>query len=196
MNNPVILASASPRRRSLLEYILPDFTVMPSHADESFPADMPVQQVAAMLAQRKAESIAGEGVCGLIIAADTVVIAGDSILNKPAHESDAVSMLMSLSGRSHDVITGVSLLDTGKKRSKKRTISVRTRVTFSAFPEADAWEYAKTGSPLDKAGAYGIQDAWTARQVRSISGDYYNVVGFPVSAVYRVLNRSFKAYLP
>ncbi len=149
-----------------------------------------------MLADRKAESVASTGVKGLIIAADTVVIADNQILNKPEDEAEAVAMLMLLSGKTHDVVTGVALLSTVAPRAKKRTISVRTRVAFHSYSEADALAYAKTGSPMDKAGAYGIQDGWTACQVRRISCDFYNVVGFPVSAVNQAVKRSFKAFLP
>jgi septum formation protein len=188
---PVVLASLSPRRKALLGYIFKAFEVRPSQADESIPDGVPVVQIPAELAARKAQAVHVSGKQELIIAADTIVVLDGQILNKPADEQEAGTMLMRLSNRSHQVITGVALLLETGGSFRLETFSSVTEVHFGAFSEDDARDYIASGSPFDKAGGYGIQDSWTARFIRGISGDYYNVMGFPVSDVYYQIKSKF-----
>lgn len=140
------------------------------------------------LAEKKAMALldklnaASEKQDGVILAADTIVVLDDAILNKPKDAADAERMLMTLSNRTHTVHTGVSLIDLAT--GKQDTFEVRTGVTFRTLEQDEVLRYIATGSPLDKAGAYGIQEDFGAVFVRRIEGDYYNVVGLPISEVY------------
>lgn len=172
----VILASKSPRRNELLKYITDRFEVVPSDCDETVPQGLDVYEVPEFLSVRKALDVAKKNSDSLIIGCDTVVIINNKILGKPKDNNEAFEMLCTLSGNTHAVISGVCLCLKGKTMS----FSQRTDVKFYPLIEEDILKYLESGSPLDKAGAYGIQDG-AALFVESITGDYYNVVGFPIA---------------
>lgn len=172
----LILASKSPRRCELLKYITDEFEVIPSSCDETVPDGLDVYEVPEFLSVRKALDVAKNNPDSLVIGCDTVVIIDNTILGKPRDMSDAFNMLCTLSGRTHTVVSGVCLCLKGKTMS----FSQHTDVTFYSLKEEDIIKYLDTNSPLDKAGSYGIQDG-AALFVESISGDFYNVVGFPIA---------------
>ena len=180
------LASASPRRRELLALAGYSFAVMPADADETVPAGVVPRDAAALLAGRKADAAArlpeflARG--DVILAADTVVDLGGQILGKPKDENDARRMLAALSGKRHAVHTGFCVL-----AGEKRVCGVEsTQVEFYPLSAAEIDRYVRTGEPMDKAGAYGIQGKG-ALLVRRIAGDYCTVVGLPLARVDRVL---------
>jgi septum formation protein len=177
-----ILASASPRRRELLGLLLPRFTVEAPEADESFENGMPPDKAVTLLAGRKAEAVSARHVQAAVIGADTVVEADGTILGKPRSAADARRMLGFLSGRTHRVHTGVALIYPGGKR----TVAESTAVTFAAMSDEEIRRYVSTGEPMDKAGAYGIQGLGGIFIPR-IEGDYYNVMGLPLNALYTLL---------
>lgn len=181
----LILASASPRRRELLRMLGLDFEILVSNAEESkgeLP-DSPGEQVIE-LAARKAGEIAGLHPDALVIAADTIVVAEKQILGKPGDEEDARRMLSFLSGRWHEVYTGVALV---KAAEKKRLVDYeRTRVKFRPLSREEIDRYIRSGEPMDKAGAYGIQGLG-AVLVERIEGCYFNVVGLPLTKLTLML---------
>ncbi|MDE7044893.1 MAG: Maf family protein [Acetatifactor sp.] len=190
----IILASASPRRRELLEQIGLSFEVMTSHVEEKISSSEP-DRVVEELSRGKAKAVAEEPVRDreaaaegalLVIGADTVVALDGAILGKPADAEDAFRMLERLQGREHEVYTGVTLLyrAAGASGWTVRSFHERTCVHFYPMTEAEISEYVDTGDPLDKAGAYGIQ-GFCARYVRGIEGDYNNGVGLPVGRLYQ-----------
>lgn len=191
MGKRIILGSASPRRRELLAQIGVGFEVRVSSKEEIYTSTVP-EEIVKELALMKAENTAGEtGSEGsrdvVIIGADTIVVLDGKILGKPADEADAVRMLSALQGRRHDVYTGVAVLDYDEKGGKRVfNYAVGTAVYVNEMTEAEIRAYAETKDPLDKAGAYGIQGRFAAH-IDRIDGDYYNVVGLPVSRVYRTL---------
>ncbi len=191
----IILASASPRRRELLAQIGLEFEVQVSNVEEKAAAHSPGELVEE-LSRQKAEAVFAltddPAQAVLVIGADTVVALGEEILGKPADEAEAVSMLRRLSGASHQVYTGVTLLyrEAGGKTApapvKQKTFHEMTRVQFYPMSRQEIESYAANGEPLDKAGAYGIQGVF-ARYVQGLEGDYYNVVGLPVGRLYQEL---------
>ena len=174
----LILASASPRRRELLSQIAPTFSVVPSAFEEAGKGR--AEETALAFAKGKAEDVFQKYPSALVLGADTVVCLGGSVLGKPKDKADAASMLKLLSGREHSVFTGVYLV----KEGAVRQAVVETRVTFEALSEEFITRYIESGSPMDKAGAYGIQDGGL---VRSYAGSYSNVVGLPLETVRRFL---------
>lgn len=186
---PIILASRSPRRKKLLEQINLSFSVMPSSASESYDANERPASIVQILAQRKATEVASGQSRALIIGADTVVAFRNSILEKPASKAEAKGMLSALSGNSHQVFTGVALVKTDSRGNilKHRTFYEQTKVSFGILKASEIEVYVTSGSPMDKAGGYGIQDKWGTLFVEGIEGDYNNVVGFPLFAFYRHL---------
>ena len=154
--------------------------------DEHFDPDLSPQEIAMAIARRKTHDIAEKEASSLILGADTIVAHHDKILGKPTSKKHARSMLQQLSGDSHNVITGVTLIKTGDNCQilEELTFAESTDVLFGSpeIHEIDA--YINTGSPMDKAGAYGIQDPWGAIFVKRIDGDYYNIVGLPVHSLY------------
>lgn len=174
----IILASQSPRRRELLKRITENFEIKVSDVDESLPDGITPEEAVNYLSYIKAEPFRSDG--DIVIGADTVVAIDNTILGKPADESDARRMLKMLSGRTHSVFTGVTVLN-GEDRD---TFSVETRVTFHELSQDDIDRYISTGEPMDKAGAYGIQGCG-ALLVKCINGDYFNVVGLPISELNR-----------
>ena len=183
----IILASNSPRRKELLRGldIAFDVRVQPDIA-EDYPADTAPADVAAYISREKAnaykDTIAENE---LIITADTVVIVGNEILGKPHNDAEAKEMLHKISGRKHQVVTGVCLTTT----EKQRCFSVSTDVTFKNLKEEEIDYYIETYSPLDKAGAYGIQEWIGYIGVTALEGSYFNVMGLPVQRIWEELNR-------
>lgn len=186
---PFILASGSPRRSRLLEQIGIPFQVKVSDVSEEFNGRAAPSEIVQALALQKAEKVAEHYTDSLTLGADTIVVLDDTILNKPANESEAFEMLRKLSGRSHFVFTGIALVHPGSGR--KVTAYEKTRVTFAPMSDAEIHQYIATGSPLDKAGAYGIQDDRGALLISGIEGDYYNVVGLPLHRLYSTLKKHF-----
>ena len=178
----VVLASASPRRRELLQKAGVAFTVKISDAEEHIEPDTPPHEAVMSLARQKAQAVAAACPNDLVIGADTVVVYDGAILGKPIDETDAARMLRMLSGKTHTVFTGVCLVCAGKAE----TFFEQTQVTFFPLTEREIADYVATGEPMDKAGAYGIQGRGCTL-VQSICGDYFNVVGLPVAALCRRL---------
>jgi len=179
----LILASASPRRTELLQQIGIPHEVVPANVDEEAPYPMTPHEYVRHLSQKKARAITADGV---ILAADTVVAIDDMILEKPADISEARAMLARLSGRAHEVVTGVTI----RFGEKEETFDVTTQVRFGALPNEWIEGYIATTEPYDKAGGYGIQ-AMGGLFVEAIEGDYYNVVGLPIHEITKRL-ASFK----
>lgn len=176
----IILASNSPRRRELLKNAGVDFTVIPSSYKEPKNSNLPPEKYAEFLAYNKALTVFNEH-GGVVIGADTIVVLNGEILGKPKDEKDAFYMLKSLSNNTHSVITGYAVI-TSEKVFKSHDI---TKVTFKELSNELISEYIKTGSPLDKAGAYGIQDEILL--VDSVIGNYDNVVGLPTYKILEIL---------
>jgi septum formation protein len=189
----IILASSSPRRADLLETIGVSFELAPSqiherpHTDEA-PADYIIR-----LARAKVIDVARKHEAGLVIGADTIVVLDGKILGKPQDDEDAERMLRQLSGRWHAVMTGVALLDVATRREVADYD--KTLVRFAQLTDREVEWYIKTGEPMDKAGAYGIQ-ARGAMFVDEIAGNYHNVVGLPIPLVYRLAKRLGYNFIP
>lgn len=184
---PLILASSSPRRKKILDQLGLPSQVVPSGVDESLDPSLTPSEMVKALSERKAVAVSPHQPESLIIGADTLVILDGAVLGQPADGDQAQLMLRQLSGRTHEVHTGVTLLKTDhhSRITSRDSFSERTKVTFMPLSEEEITAYVQSGSPLDKAGAYGIQDDWGAVFVSSIEGDYYNVVGFPVHRFYQ-----------
>jgi septum formation protein len=183
----LILASASPRRKELLEKIGLPFTVQPAKGEERITQKSPAA-VVMELSRQKAEEIAAAqtGDC-IIIGADTVVAKGEKIMGKPKDAADAKQMLRSIADDCHQVYTGVTLIRTGA-HPQSVTFQEKTDVFLYPISDAELDAYIASGDPMDKAGAYGIQGDF-AIYVKRIAGDYYNVVGLPIGRVYQELKR-------
>lgn len=179
----LILASSSPRRQYLMREAGFSFTVENPETDESFPAELPVTQVARYLAAKKAESFRIKIHDEVVLTADTVVLLDDKILNKPKSRTEAVEMLHQLSGRTHLVMTGVCILSAEKEVSFDDT----TEVTFGQLTSDEIHYYVDTFKPFDKAGSYGAQDFIGMIGIEKIKGSYFNVMGLPIHKVYQVL---------
>ncbi len=190
MKREIILASSSPRRKELLGGLLSSFglkfKVIPSHADESFDRRNSFPAIVKELALQKAKVVA-ETNDGIIISADTIVVLDKKILGKPSSKSDAKKMLMHLSGKTHKVYTGLVVMDTRENEILKTYEC--TKVTFRKLGKDEVDFYVKSGSPMDKAGAYGIQDDFGCVFIEKIEGDYFNVVGLPMMKLYLVLRK-------
>ena len=181
---PFVLASASPRRKSLLEEMGIDFTIKIADIDEDPDQDEAPDAFVRRLAEEKALAVSRQDPAAWILAADTVVVLDRAILNKPANRDEALAMLLHLSGRRHHVLTGFCLLQLA---SKKRIVrSVQTEVEFMPLSREICEAYIDTGEPMDKAGAYGIQGQGGCL-VRRIDGSYSNVVGLPLAEVIQEL---------
>ncbi|MBQ9374995.1 MAG: septum formation protein Maf [Ruminococcus sp.] len=180
----VILASQSPRRKELLSLIFDSFRIKPAQSDEVIDKNTPTDLVPQSLALDKCKEIAKSEPHALVIGCDTAVILGDLIMGKPEDDDDAYSMLSQLSGKTHKVISGVAVYYNGEYTQ----FSSVTEVTFKSLTEQDIWDYIATGEPSDKAGAYGIQGKGSVL-VESINGDYFNVVGLPVSDLATTLKK-------
>ena len=179
---PIVLASQSPRRIHLLQQIGWNPIIIPCDIPEVFDSRQTPGENAETLALQKARCVGRQVDNGIVIGADTIVVLNGSMLGKPNDPDDAVRMLSLLSGKTHTVYTGIALLD--RPSDRHLTDIERTEVTFRELPAEEMEEYAASGSPLDKAGAYGIQDDYGAVFVTRIEGCFYNVVGLPLSRLY------------
>ena len=182
MKQPLILASASPRRRELMVYTGLPFEVICAGAEEIKTGEPDV--LVMENARRKARAVAALHPGRMVLAADTVVYQDGRVLGKPRDEQDARDMLRRLSGNTHTVYTGVCVID--GKTGKKQTQTDSTEVHFLPIDDASAWRYIRSGEPMDKAGAYAVQGR-AGMFVRSISGSYSNVIGLPMAMVREIL---------
>jgi septum formation protein len=178
----IILASRSPRRRKLLEELGLTFAVEPVDIDESYPYNLRASEIALYLSELKAKHFNLDEMCGncLVIAADTVVWQNDRVLPKPLDSWDASRILNELSGKSHEVITGVSL----RTKDKLHSFFATTKVYFKPLSAEEIEHYITHYQPFDKAGAYGIQEWIGYIGIERIEGSYFNVVGLPVQKLY------------
>jgi len=181
----LILASASPRRRELLASLGVPFDVVAGDVDETLEA-VPLREAVARLALRKARAVAASRPATVVVAADTIVVIEGRALGKPANADDARAMLRALRGRTHEVMTGVAVMDSASGRHAIETVV--SRVTMAAYAESEIDAYVATGEPLDKAGAYAIQGAGGAL-VTGLEGSRSNVVGLPLAATAALLRR-------
>ena len=180
----VILASASPRRKKLLKKLFKSFVVKPSHFDESKIRAKSPEAFAEKAAFSKAQDVALKNTNAIIIGADTIVVLGKKILGKPKNKADATKMLESLSGKTHRVITGLAVIDT--RTSKTYADFEVTKVKIKKVAAKTIKAYVDSGKPLDKAGAYGIQEIEKEFGIK-IAGDYNNVVGLPIKTLEKLL---------
>jgi septum formation protein len=185
LGKPLILASQSPRRIALLRQIGLAPLVIPSTIPEEFDLTTSPAENAKRLAYAKALDVGRRIEKAIIVGADTIVVLDGEYLGKPSDRSDAIHMLERLSGKTHLVVTGVAILDSSSNRSV--TNYEETSVTFRPIPHEEIESYVGQGSPMDKAGAYGIQDDYGAVFVSRIEGCYYNVVGLPLSKFHMML---------
>ena len=186
----IILGSGSPRRKELLSQIGVPFEVRVSEKEEIYTQTIP-KEIVKELALMKAENVASEipAKSTIVIGADTVVVHQDQILGKPKDEQDAFRMIQSLQGDVHQVYTGGAILDfDGNGEKTVISHAVETRVSVNPMSEEEIWKYVQSKEPMDKAGAYGIQGKFSAF-IEKIEGDYFNVVGLPVSYVYQILKQ-------
>lgn len=182
MKNDIILASASPRRRELMALAGLDFTVRTAPTDETVDPSLTPEQTVCFLARKKALAVAAQAKDEVVIGADTVVEIDGKILGKPSDYDEAFEMLSSLSGRSHNVFTGVCIVKDGRES----VFFEKTEVTFYTLTPDEIDAYIKTGDCFDKAGGYGVQSRGCTL-VRKIDGDYFNVVGLPIAPLCRKL---------
>lgn len=184
-NKTIVLASKSPRRAQLLKDAGFIFRIQPIDVNEDFPEDMPLEEVASFLAEKKARATdTGQLMENeILLTADSVVIINQKILNKPIDAEEAKNMLLQLSNQSHKVFTGVCL----QSKNKKRLFSNETTVHFGTLSEEEIDFYIQQSKPFDKAGSYGIQDWIGFCKIKKIEGEYANVMGLPVCAIYEAL---------
>lgn len=186
MKKQVILASGSPRRKELLGLIFDEFDIIVSDVEEIVSDDIPLEQQPEYLSKIKCSAVASDYPNALVIGADTSVFADGKVLGKPKNKDDAFDMLKMLSGRFHEVITGVTVMCEDVCKS----FSVVTRVEFYKLSDSEINAYIETSEPYDKAGGYGIQSLG-GLFVKGIIGDYNNVVGLPVAELNRIINTYF-----
>ena len=184
-----VLASQSPRRQQLLQLLRVSFVVRPADIDEAMDPNLPPQQEVARVSKLKAEATPRES-GDVVIAADTIVVLQDKVLGKPADKADAIAMLRALSGRDHQVMTGITVL----RGDQAVTHTEITDVHFRPLTEDEILRYVETGEPMDKAGSYGIQ-GYAAPFVEGIRGDYYNVMGLPVCRLQQMLQQIAPDYM-
>ena len=186
--NKIILASQSPRRKQLLEWAEVPFEIVVKETDESYPAGLTVHETAIHIARQKAMAV--QQVLSsdeIILAADTIVVLNDHIIGKPKSREEAIEILSKLSGQKHIVITGVVI----KNNKKEIAFAEATDVYFHALTKEQIEYYVDNYKPYDKAGAYAIQEWIGVIGIRSVSGNFYNVMGLPVSRVVQVLSSEF-----
>ena len=181
----IYLASKSPRRNELLRGMGFDFEVMPTNVKETYPADLSPAEVAEYLSALKLSTIDFSKFPqnSLFIACDTIVVVGDEILGKPVDATDAYRMLRTLSGREHEVISGLTVMTGGKKQTRHRT----TKVKFRELTDEEINYYIENYKPFDKAGAYGVQEWIGYVGIEYIDGSYYNVMGLPTQLLWQML---------
>jgi len=185
----IILASKSPRRASILKKIGLNFKIIPSNISENTKHAISPKCIAEYLSKNKAVKVSEEHKNKIIIGADTIVYLGKVIFGKPKNIDENYKMLKSLSGKTHKVVTGVSIIQ--KNKGIQNTFSQITEVTFRKIPDAELFYYIDNYSTLDKAGGYGIQDSFSV-WIKKIDGCYYNVMGLPLSKFYKNYNRVIK----
>jgi septum formation protein len=190
IDKKLVLASASPRRQKLLSIFGMEFEIFPAEIDESNYSSVNPADIVLELSEMKAEAVRLQFKDSIIIGSDTLVWLNGKLLSKPIDEEDAFRMLSELSGKTHKVFTGITILDT--ETGAKVQDYAETDVTFREIQDYEKLAYLAGGSPLDKAGAYGIQDDFGAVFVTHINGCYYNIVGLPVSKLYSML-KSFSS---
>ncbi|MGN1104873.1 MAG: Maf family protein [Candidatus Coproplasma sp.] len=181
----VILASASPRRRELLTQVFPKFEIIPAKGKESADKGLPPEEYVCALAEQKCSEVFSSHPDCLVIGCDTIVVFDGKVLGKPKDEADAVKTLKALSGKTHQVLTGVCI----RTRQKKLVKADVTEVTFNQLSDEFIKSYVESGSPMDKAGSYGIQDGGV---VGSYFGSYTNVVGLPVELVKAMVKEALE----
>ena len=188
----LILASASPRRKELLKNAGYEYEVCPADIDETMPEGVEPETACEILSRKKAQAVLEENPDAVVLGSDTIVVLGNTILGKPEDKEAARAMLRALSGRVHQVYTGLCVC------SKDRTLSLVSRADVRFYPLSDELidAYIATDEPMDKAGAYGIQGVGSML-VKSIEGDYFTIVGLPVAKAARMLGEfGIKGYLP
>ena len=181
----IILASKSPRRQELLRGMGVKFTILTKETPENFPAELPLDKVPQFLSQQKSKAFDENELPEnyLVITSDTVVIAENEILGKPKDREDALRMLTLLSGKTHHVVTGVTV----RTVKKIKTFGVKSKVTFAALDAEEMAYYVDNYRPYDKAGAYGIQEWIGYIGISGLNGSFYNVMGMPTQRLYQVL---------
>ena len=181
----IILASKSPRRQELLRGMGVEFSILTKETDESFPSDMPLDEVPKYLSLQKSLAFSDRELPAdyLLITSDTVVICEGEILGKPKDKADAVRMLQLLSGKTHHVVTGVTV----RSAEKTESFAVRSNVTFAELDAEEIDYYIEHCKPYDKAGAYGIQEWIGYVGISGLEGSFYNVMGLPTRKLYGVL---------
>ena len=184
---PLILASHSPRRKKLLKQIGMKFRIIPSRAAEVFFSHQSPGENAQRIALEKAIDVSARLQRGIVIGADTIVVLDHHVLGKPKSKDDAKRMLRLLSGREHSVFTGFALKDV--ETGRQTTGVEETKVRFRKLTEKEISDYVNSGSPMDKAGSYGIQDDFGAVFIERVNGCFYNVVGFPIARFYSTLQQ-------
>jgi septum formation protein len=183
---PIILASQSPRRKQLLEWAELPFEVMVRETDEHYPFGLAVEEIPVYIARNKALAVKTQlKDDAIILAADTVVVLGDAVIGKPVHREEAVSILLALSGQKHKVITGVVIV----KGEKEISFADITEVEFHDLSVEQIEFYVDKYRPYDKAGAYAIQEWIGVVGIKKVIGDFYNVMGLPVSRVVQAINK-------
>lgn len=180
----IILASKSPRRKQLLEQAEISFEIITADTEESFPSDIPVEDVPVFIAKQKAVVIAKTHPHETVLAADTIVTIDNEVIGKPQSRDDAFAILRRLSGRTHRVITGVAIVSEGRVE----LFNEITEVSFYPLGDGQITFYIDKFQPYDKAGAYAIQEWIGLTGIEKINGDFYNVMGLPVSRVVRALS--------
>jgi len=184
--NKIILASQSPRRKQLLEWAEVPYEIIVKNTSEDYPPGLQPEEIAVFIARKKAMAVQKELANGnTILAADTIVVLGENIIGKPVHREEAVSILFALSGAKHKVITGVVIL----RNEKEITFADITEVEFHKLSIEQIEFYVDKYKPYDKAGAYAIQEWIGVVGIKSINGDFYNVMGLPVSRVVKELEK-------
>ena len=181
----IVLASKSPRRQELLRGMGVEFTILTKETPEDYP-DMPFEKVPEYLSQQKSQAFGDEELPSnyLLITADTVVIAENEILGKPTDRADALRMLSLLSGKTHHVVTGVTV----RSKQKSKTFAASSQVTFATLDQEEMEHYVDQYRPYDKAGAYGIQEWIGYVGISGLHGSFYNVMGLPTRKLYQTLN--------
>ncbi|RED42868.1 septum formation protein [Winogradskyella eximia] len=184
-NFNIILASASPRRHAFLKDMHLDFKIQLKPVEEIYPKDLKREEITDFLAKLKAESFTNTLQDNdILITSDTIVWLEDKAIGKPKDEDDAFNMIKSLSNKTHEVVTSICFT----LKTEQRIVNTITKVTFKALTDEEIWYYVKHFKPLDKAGAYGIQEWIGAIAITSIEGSYNNVVGLPTHLLYETLN--------
>ena len=186
MNKKIVLASGSPRRKTLLEWAEVSFEVIVKPTDESYPSELAIDEVPVHIARQKALAVARDLTNNeLVIAADTIVVLENEMIGKPTSREDAIQILSKLAGKTHRVITGVVLLE----GTKEIAFADSTTVHFHPLTQEQISFYVDKYKPYDKAGAYAIQEWIGVVGIKSVEGDFYNVMGLPVSRVLQALHK-------